>query len=238
MYTYTIAMSIENIGRYSVLTYDNGDMDFGDELEAARSAKGLSQEALGKLVGVTRAAVSHWEKGVTRPTGKRLDKLKEVLAWSEDALDGPQSTLANASVVKEIDGRASAGAGALVEYDDTLASWGFPELWVNSELRARPDDLRIITIEGDSGVSDPPVWNDLMPGDKVVIHTRDTTPSPPGYFLVHDGFGLVAKRVSIQHGKSEPTILLTSNNKAYAPYELTADEARIVGRVVGRWQRL
>lgn len=231
-------MSMNNIGRYFAEPYDNAAMEFGEELEAARSAKGLSQEALGKLVGVTRAAVSHWEKGLTRPTGKRLDKLKEILAWSDEPLDAPQSGLADAAIVKEIDGRASAGAGALIEYDDTLANWGFPQLWVNAELRARSSDLRIITIEGDSAVSDPPVWNDLMPGDKVVIHTHDVTPSPPGYFLVHDGFGLVVKRVSIQHGRTEPTILLTSNNKAYAPYELTADEARIVGRVVGRWQRL
>ena len=41
-------------------------MTFGERLIKLRRAKGLSQEALGGMVGVTRQTVSKWERGVSR----------------------------------------------------------------------------------------------------------------------------------------------------------------------------
>jgi repressor LexA len=38
----------------------------GDRIRMLRDAKGLSQEQLGKLVGVTKSAVSQWENGTTQ----------------------------------------------------------------------------------------------------------------------------------------------------------------------------
>ena len=38
------------------------------EIEEARKAKGLTQEQLAKLVGVTQGAVAQWENGQTHPS--------------------------------------------------------------------------------------------------------------------------------------------------------------------------
>lgn len=38
----------------------------GDRIKTLREAKGLSQEALGKQLGISRAAVSLWELGQTK----------------------------------------------------------------------------------------------------------------------------------------------------------------------------
>lgn len=38
----------------------------GDRIKTLREARRLSQEALGKLVGVTKGAVSQWESGSTK----------------------------------------------------------------------------------------------------------------------------------------------------------------------------
>lgn len=38
----------------------------GDRIRTLREARKLSQEALGKLVGVTKGAVSQWESGSTK----------------------------------------------------------------------------------------------------------------------------------------------------------------------------
>lgn len=134
--------------------------------------------------------------------------------------------------VAEMDVRASAGAGAVVEYDNTKAAWGFPRNWVRAELNAASSDIRIVTIEGDSmpGVLDP--------GDKALVNVSDRTPSPPGTFLLYDGLGLVAKRIQYIDGSDPPTIRIMSTNEAYGPYERTLEEAHIMGRIVGKWQRL
>jgi phage repressor protein C with HTH and peptisase S24 domain len=142
--------------------------------------------------------------------------------------------------VAEIDVHASAGHGALVDMEQNGGSWGFPEPWLRSELHAAPMDLRVITIEGDSMVSDPPRPDDLLPGDKVVVNVAVNArrPTPPGKFVVFDGLGLVAKVVSYIPGSDPARIRLMSRNAAYEPYERTLEEAHIVGRIVGRWQRM
>ena len=71
-----------------------------------------------------------------------------------------------------------------------------------------------------------------------MINTADRIPTPPGTFIVHDGFGLVANRVESVPNSDPPTIRISSNNKNYEPYERTIDEAYVMGRVVGKWQRL
>jgi len=51
----------------------------GSFLHAARTAKGLSQLALGELVGVTDAQVRLWEKGVAIPTKRNMVALAHAL---------------------------------------------------------------------------------------------------------------------------------------------------------------
>lgn len=41
-------------------------MDVGEYIKELRSSRGLTQEELGKIVGVQRAAVQKWESGMTQ----------------------------------------------------------------------------------------------------------------------------------------------------------------------------
>ena len=143
-----------------------------------------------------------------------------------------------AAHIREVDVKASAGGGAVVDFENDSHLWMFPEAWVRAELSAKPTDLRIITIEGDSMVSDPVKPTDLDPGDKVIINVFDQRPTPPGVFIVYDGLGLVAKRVQFIPHSDPPTIKIVSNNKLYKAYERTLEEANVIGRIVGRLQRL
>jgi phage repressor protein C with HTH and peptisase S24 domain len=122
--------------------------------------------------------------------------------------------------------KAAAGGGALVESEIEGANWHFPSDWVRTELRARPVDLRVITIDGDSM---EPL---LMPGDKVLIDTMRRAPTPPGVFVLYDGLGLVAKQVEHVPNTEPPRLAITSANPRYQRYDRTADEVTIVGRVV------
>jgi phage repressor protein C with HTH and peptisase S24 domain len=137
------------------------------------------------------------------------------------------------SVVPEIDVRASAGPGAVHEgLEETKATWLFPEPLIRHELRARPDDLRMITVDGDSM---EPL---LSSGDRILVDTNQRIPVPPGIFVIWDGMGLVAKRIEHVPASDPPKISVRSLNPEYPSYELTGEEVNIVGRVVWAGKRL
>jgi SOS-response transcriptional repressor LexA len=139
----------------------------------------------------------------------------------------------NAVEIPEIDVRASAGPGAMHEgLEDTKATWLFPEMFVRHELRAAPEHLRMIAIDGDSM---EPL---LSSGDRILLDTSQRIPVPPGIFVIWDGMGLVAKRAEHIPNSDPPRIVIRSANPEYSAYERNADEVNIVGRVIWSARRL
>lgn len=68
-------------------------MTMGEYIKQLRTEKELSQDALGKLVGVNRAAVNKWENGsvenIKRSTIKKLSEVFgvspcELMKWDEE----------------------------------------------------------------------------------------------------------------------------------------------------------
>ncbi|MFD8948544.1 helix-turn-helix domain-containing protein [Streptomyces sp. NPDC059979] len=55
------------------------------ERRELRTSTGLTQQELADAVGVTRAAVSQWEKGVRTPRGSLLDRYIEALNAMREA---------------------------------------------------------------------------------------------------------------------------------------------------------
>jgi transcriptional regulator with XRE-family HTH domain len=78
----------------------------GDRIRKARGKRGLSQRALAEKLGITRAAMSQIESGVTRdPSGSRLRDMAVELNVSVDYLVG---------LTEEADGESALAAAALV----------------------------------------------------------------------------------------------------------------------------
>lgn len=59
-------------------------MELYERIAVVRKAKGLTQEQMGELVGVSRQAVSKWESGQTVPDALTVAKLCQVLDMSAD----------------------------------------------------------------------------------------------------------------------------------------------------------
>lgn len=60
-----------------------------------------------------------------------------------------------------------------------------------------------------------------------------SAPTLPGIFVLFDGLGLVAKRLEHVVNSDPPTVRIISDNPLYAPYERSAEEVNIIGRI--RW---
>ncbi len=73
----------------------------GQQIKKFRVAKGITQEQLGELVGVTTQAVSKWERGGT-PDIELLPTLSQVLSVSIDALFGVEEESLSLTVARRI----------------------------------------------------------------------------------------------------------------------------------------
>ena len=149
-----------------------------------------------------------------------------TLDGEEPKIYSPDTTFVGISGVKA---KASAGGGTIVHAEDEQAGkmYHFRQSWIEDELDANPKNLRILRVTGDSMM---PTLND---GDTILVDMGRKSPYPPGLFVLHDGMGLMAKRIEHIPSSEPPRISVTSDNPNYSPYECLLDEVNIVGRI--RW---
>jgi phage repressor protein C with HTH and peptisase S24 domain len=188
-----------------------------------------ARQALAEFLGVEEDLLRH------RRVPPRKLRSKPPVQDDEDVALAPRSQRIPEGFIgiAEIDVRASAGPGAFNEgLEETKFTWLFPEVVVRHEFRASPNELRMITVDGDSM---EPL---LSSGDRILIDNSQRVPVPPGIFVIWDGMGLVAKRVEHIPNSEPPKVLIKSVNPEYQAYERIAEEVNVVGRVVWAARRL
>jgi transcriptional regulator with XRE-family HTH domain len=147
---------------------------------------------------------------------------------------GAQPAEDDASIlrIKELDIRAGANAALTGETETVIDTWQIPAAMIRAYSSAPASDLRIIAVMGDS------MEPTLLPGQRILVDAGDTTPSPPGIFVVWDGLGLVVRRVALLPESDPARVKITSDNQKYDPSERSIDEAHIQGRVIAQWRWL
>lgn len=218
--------------RRSDVSYDNVNKYLRGGVDQPR---GKTMRMLANALGVNEL----WLKeGIGPKEGKRSPKLARKESPSQPELGDPR--------IRELDfrfGGGGAGMDAYTKRDNELvvseesirSEWTIPETYMRGQLRVDPRRAWIVEVYGDSmyDPANPNAPGSLFPGDRVIIDTGDQRPSPPGPFAVYDGVGMVIKLVEVL--ASEPSkVRLSSRNPSYSPYDVTSDEARIIGRVRGR----
>lgn len=214
-------------------------MSLSARITAARQKQGLSQEALGKVLGVSRAAVAQWEGGQTVPAAERLidlaDKLCvrfEWLYWGREPMEGlePGAMLPGYSWVPSL------ASAVLTEAGELSMSNGTPVLMplalIEAELRGSPNDFVVMPMSGQA-------MEPLLPaGATLLLDLRQTKPSPAGIFALWDGSGLAVQWVRRVPGSKPPMLRLSLENARFAATDIEPAAVRIVGRVVWFSRRL
>jgi phage repressor protein C with HTH and peptisase S24 domain len=174
-----------------------------------------------------------------RPSLERLERVATVLKVDSDWLlhgvghvegrvpfdDRPEDEFI---AVAHAAARPSMGGGAIVEDESRPGrDYLFRRAWIRDKLRAAPSMLRVLQVEGDS------MLPTLADGDTVLVDMNQRSPVPPGIFVLHDGMGLVAKRLEHVPMSDPPRLRIISDNPHYTPYECLAEEAIVIGRI--RW---
>ena len=143
--------------------------------------------------GTPRVLTEHDREALAEHLGCSPDELRHDRSPHGDVKARPPLAVpAGYSAVREIAARGAAGPGAWnEEAERTKAIWILGERLIRHEFQTRPEELRMITVEGDSM---EPVASS---GDRILIDVSRRVPAPPGIFVIWDGMGLVTKR--IQH---------------------------------------
>jgi phage repressor protein C with HTH and peptisase S24 domain len=183
-------------------------------------------------LGVDESALRDGGPPVVPPSGARQAAEMTTRRAMPYARALAVDTDPDVAAVPEVQINASAGGGTFTEQEKRGGNCYFPVLWLRHELHADAQDLRIISIDGDSM---EPI---LEAGDKILVDTSRKTPSPPGVFVLFDGMGLVAKQLEPVPNTDPARVLIRSANTRYQEYERTVDEVSIVGRVVWYARRL
>lgn len=172
-------------------------------------------------------------------SGKSLNPSTFTLARVANALAIPLHELAGAEPIPASGHGVSSHFVAIRALDTPTAaqdagasgekpadSVAFHPGWLRDTLHTFPEHLRILRINGDS------MAPTLQDGDMVLVDTQRVLPSPPGIFILHDGFGLVAKRLQILPNSDPAKVSVVSDNAQYAAYERPLDDTKILGKVV------
>lgn len=187
------------------------------------SPRELQESTREKLGHIFDVSPSLFKAGTDAMVAEKSTKSVSIPA------DAPPGT---ALRVPELDISPQAGGGAIVsdiiEHQQPVDHWSFPRALVGSFVND-PSKLAIVRVAGDS------MEPDYRAGDRILVDTGHTTPSPAGVYVLWDGMGVVLKRVEIVMGAEPKRIRIMSINPAYQAYELPLAEVQINGRVVGKW---
>lgn len=122
---------------------------------------------------------------------------------------------------------AGMGGGGTGEGDREVAL--LPRRLVYEELRAKPENLLVINVRGDS-MLDPATGRGFAHGDQLVIDKRDCNPIQPGAFALWFDDGYVIKNV--ERIRSTGKLRIFSNNPVYSDDEANPEDVVIMGRPV------
>jgi phage repressor protein C with HTH and peptisase S24 domain len=203
-------------------------------LKTAMQQRDLNALELARQSGLKSSFIYDILNGKSaNPSPIRLATLADALEISLTELLGiasspPRAKAANDDyvMITSILVAASAGGGAAALEEREGDPYYFRRSWVRDRLCAKPEDLRMIFIEGDS------MEPTLCQSDMILVDITKKNPSPPGIFVLFDGFGLVAKRLEFLGNSQPPSLRILSDNPQYLPYERAVAEVTIIGRVV------
>jgi len=129
--------------------------------------------------------------------------------------------------VPRLDLGASAGPGRVAGGEAAFDTFRFSRRWL-AEQGLEGAQLSAIRVEGDSM---EPLLND---GDEILVD-RSPRPFRDGIHVVRLGDTLMVKRVA---SAGAGRVALLSQNLAYPPVEVAAEEVTIIGRVVWKGGRV
>ena len=199
-----------------------------NRVKELRKQKHITQEELGKVLDIQKAAISKYENGIAEPSTEVLNKMSAFFGVSIDYLLGNspvkvsnQTSSDSQGVRIPVLGRVVAGipieaVEEILDYEEIT-----PELAASGEFFA-------LKIRGHS------MEPRMMEGDVVIVRRQDDVESGDVAIVLVNGNEATVKRVKKQE---DGITLIATNTSVYEPHYYSNKEieelpVRILGKVV------
>lgn len=193
--------------------------------------RGVNYSAVSRLLGRN---VSYIQQYLRKGSPRHLDEqdrqiLAQFFGVDEALLGGPvarHTPVIQLVQIPVLDVEASAGHGALAGNETKAGQFGFDDKWLRKLTQAKPTNLSIIKVTGDS------MEPTLHDGDEVLVDVSDEQSKlRDGIYVLRMDGALNVKRIAIEpQGRK---ISVVSDNAAYPSWQgLDRRSVNIVGRVL------
>lgn len=184
-------------------------MDTGERIAAARTAAGLTQDDLARLIGTSRPNLCRYETGVVKEIPReKIAAIAKALRVSSAYLEGYDVTVTDDVIQLPIIGDVAAGLDHLM-----MQSWEGDTVEIpRSYLRGRPaSDYFALRVDGTS------MEPDYQDGD-IVIVLRQATLNRSGDIGVirYEGDKATLKKVEFVYGE-DWMMLIPLNTNGHSP---------------------
>ncbi len=181
-------------------------------------ALGLTAPAISKILHGTRQIKAQEYHGMRRFFGLPTD--------GEKALHAQRDTAYVLEPLRE--------ARALKEPEHTTGHWMIPADIMGQRTQTPPDKIKVFKVE------DTMMEPAFKRGEHVLVDISDTRPSPPGPFVLSDGFGYIVRHCAFVARSTPPIIELSTTNpqSALPPERHPAKHVNLTGRVIAKLQWL
>ena len=106
-------------------------------------------------------------------------------------------------------------------------SWSFPPSFVREQLHTSPERLLVVEVTGDS------MAPTIASGERVILDSGHTTPSPDGLYAIRDPFNtIVVRRLQVLRATRPTRAKVLFDNPKHPSEEAPLGELEIVGKVV------
>lgn len=183
------------------------------------------QSRLAEAMGIDNDKMSKVLKGKRRVQPEEIPKVLEFFDEARPERSDPGEEAPNKALVPVYDVAASAGHGAVADYEPQTHSLAFPPDYLKRLTSSSPKNLAIISVKGES--MEPTLLDD----DIVLLDSSKTNLSYDGLFVIRFDDALHVKRVG-RSAKSGHITIISDNRDLYPPIEASADDVKAVGKVL------
>ncbi|MEZ5814790.1 MAG: hypothetical protein R3E13_08785 [Alphaproteobacteria bacterium] len=114
----------------------------------------------------------------------------------------------------------------------TQSQWVIPAQIVQKNTQAPSEHIKSFRVE------DNMMAPEFNCDEHVLVDLSNREPSPPGTFIVSDGFGFMLRHCELIPNSDPARVKLTALKESFQPQQLTLDEFQIIGRVLAKLQWL
>lgn len=187
-----------------------------------------SKADLAKALGLEPPAVSKILKGTRQIKAHEYVTMRRYFGLPVDG----ENAVSNQSVLKPLSKDIQEQYLADDAGNGGDENWIIPETILSQHTDTSPNKIKVFKIK--ETIMEP----DFKKGEPVLVDLSANLPSPPGVYIIFDGYSYLARQCEIVSGSDPTQIKISARNDSFDPQIISLKDCRIIGRVIAKLQWL